>query len=176
MKKPCNACWHPTCRVVWFTDGYKPGLPLYKGSPLFHTSGVNSWQPNHNAEFENRLTQTHRESLPTKYHEHTVRNAPSPGTCQQASVGRRGGVGVAVLAMGATLIRIQSQQPDPRLAVVPAASAPAAPASGAASAALPMPEPAPGRSIQTRCREHCLCQCQKRKLRLFTKCRQLLKQ
>ncbi|MBK7050855.1 MAG: glycine zipper 2TM domain-containing protein [Rhodoferax sp.] len=64
-------------------------------------------------------------------------------------------LGVAVLAMGATLIRIQSRQAEPSLAVVPAASAPAQAASSAAlaasaaaSAALPMPEPAPVASPQ----------------------------
>ena len=44
-------------------------------------------------------------------------------------------LGVAVLAMGATLIRIQSRQAEPSLAVVPAASAPAQAASSAALAA-----------------------------------------
>ena len=41
-------------------------------------------------------------------------------------------LGVAVMAMGATLIRIQSRQAEPSLAVVPAASAPAQAASSAA--------------------------------------------
>lgn len=48
-------------------------------------------------------------------------------------------LGVAVLAMGATLIRIQSQQREPSLAVVPAV-APASSASSPAPAALPAPE------------------------------------
>lgn len=52
-------------------------------------------------------------------------------------------LGVAVLAMGAALIRIQSQHSEPSLAVVPAASAPVPAASSAASAAVPMPEPTP---------------------------------